>query len=475
MGEASKIKCQKVPIFIRHCSGMVVLRVKLDEPAEHMMHLYEIQTKMKLLYQHFKYGNSIIDPKRTLLSYGVGRDATVDACGRLLGGKPPTLDEYFHDNKDKFLRKVTLPDGNISVDMEKKGCRILSSWLKCFTRTMAKGKTWAGRFTLQHFKVVNEHVKVLIPATHNLNTHSLKADMAELVRWIKGMLLVLLRKKYKSLSKPERNKWRKLILHATLPVDKNYPSCLSKVAVFEDIIAAANQMGKAYRCTKNSIFSMLRDEFTHGVEHRFDKTVDPWKEKFKDDDGIELMIPAYVDDFPAQVILAFVESADIDITEELLACQVRCFCHYCQAKPPDNQDASDPGPSSNKNAAGLGLSDRKEGTSSGPSQKASSMSYAAALINKGTMPCFLNQCKSVFFFLFSVLVYYNIIPLLEHRHLSHQHHSAGVGQSDSRKSAPSVPPPNPTSSQASKPKPPPPQDDDGFQLVMSKKANRRRR
>nr|CAB3471184.1 unnamed protein product [Digitaria exilis] len=47
-----------------------------------------------------------------------------------------------------------------------------------------------------------------------------------------------------------------------------------------------------------------------------DKTVDPWKEKFKDDDGIELMIPAYVDDFPAQVILAFVESADIDITEE---------------------------------------------------------------------------------------------------------------------------------------------------------------
>lgn len=59
----------------------------MDEPAEHMMHLYEIQTKMKLLYQHFKYGNSIIDPKRTLLSYGVGRDATVDACGRLLGGK----------------------------------------------------------------------------------------------------------------------------------------------------------------------------------------------------------------------------------------------------------------------------------------------------------------------------------------------------------------------------------------------------
>lgn len=75
--------------------------------------------------------------------------------------------------------------------------------------------------------------------------------------------------------------------------------------------------------------------------------------------------------------------------------------HKTQAtgsKPPDNQDASDPGPSSNKNAAGLGLSDRKEGTSSGPSQKASSMSYAAALINKGTMPCFLNQCKSVFFF-----------------------------------------------------------------------------
>lgn len=57
-----------------------------------------------------------------------------------------------------------------------------------------------------------------------------------------------------------------------------------------------------------------------------DKTVDPWKEKFKDDDGIELMIPAYVDDFPAQVILAFVESADIDITEEYVP---KCSSFFC--------------------------------------------------------------------------------------------------------------------------------------------------
>lgn len=85
MGDASSSRCQKVPIFIRHCSGEVGLTVKLDEPSEHMMHLYEKETKMKLSYQYFKYGNNIFDPKRTLLSYGVGCNATVDACGCLLG------------------------------------------------------------------------------------------------------------------------------------------------------------------------------------------------------------------------------------------------------------------------------------------------------------------------------------------------------------------------------------------------------
>ncbi|CAL5002424.1 unnamed protein product [Urochloa decumbens] len=397
MDDDSRIKDQKVPIFIRHCSG--------------------------------KYGNNIIDPNCTLLSYGVGRDATVEACSRLLGGKPPTLDEYLPENKDKFLREVTRPDGKKSVDI-KKGCRILSSLLKCFTKSFAKRKSWAGQVTQKHFKVVNEHVKVLIKARRNLDRDKLKADIAVLVCWIKsifsldgkfppylenliqyleslnfpilleheivyiethisciesidrGMLLVLLRKKYKSLDQSERRKWKRIVAQAELPGDTDYPDCLSKVAVFKDIIETARASGKAYKNKKNNIFSLARDEFTHGLEHRFNKSVKPWKEKFKDDDGIELMIPAHVDDFPAQFIMALVHSKEIDITAELNACQVHCFCHYCEedkakatgSKPSDDQDASGSGSSSNKEATGLELSSSTKGgiVGSGSSQHAES-------------------------------------------------------------------------------------------------------
>src|SRR5687767_6061390 len=72
-------------------------------------------------------------------------------------------------------------------------------------------------------------------------------------------------------------------------------------------------------------------------------------------------------------------------------------------KPSDDQDASGPGPSTNKEATSLGLSPcAKGGTDLGPSQQAessikkeNSVLHAAAS-KQGSMACFLGQCKSSF-------------------------------------------------------------------------------
>ncbi|RCV39728.1 hypothetical protein SETIT_8G246600v2 [Setaria italica] len=469
MVDASRTKCKMVPIFVHHCSGKVVLAVNLEEPSEHMMHMYEKKTKMKLTDQYFIYGNHRIDPKCSLLSYGVGRNAIVIACSRLLGGKPPTLAKYCDENKGKFVRKVTRPDGEESVDMEKKGCRILSSLLKCFTKTFAKGKSWAGQFTLEYFKVVNEHVKVLIIARLNLDSYNLKADLRGLVRLIRGMLLVLLRKKYKSLRQHEQLRWEQIMMEAVMPKNADLKR-LSKLAVFKDIIAKAESLGKGYQNRQHSLFGLMRDEFTHGVEHRFDKSVKPWKEKFKDDDGIELMIPAHLDDLAARIIWCLVRNS-IDITAELLACQVRCYCPHCREKTSDMTKATGPKPSDSKEATGLGLSScAKGGTDSGPSQQAESsikkgnpVSHAAAS-KKGPSQQAESSMKERTPVSFPVPFASLFKPAL--------------------KPPSSVPPQKPQSSEANKPKPqsskankpksPPPEDDGGFQIVKSKKGTRRR-
>uniref|UniRef100_K3YX90 Ubiquitin-like domain-containing protein n=1 Tax=Setaria italica TaxID=4555 RepID=K3YX90_SETIT len=66
-----------------------------------------------------------IETERTLRFYGIARNAKVHLCGRLLGGKTDTLENYVSDNGENFSVEVTLPDGNVSLDMTKLGCLIL--------------------------------------------------------------------------------------------------------------------------------------------------------------------------------------------------------------------------------------------------------------------------------------------------------------------------------------------------------------
>lgn len=47
-----------------------------------------------------------------------------------------------------------------------------------------------------------------------------------------------------------------------------------------------------------------------------DKSSEPWIEKFKNDDGIELMIPAYNKNLIPDILLNWIRSKEIDIKSE---------------------------------------------------------------------------------------------------------------------------------------------------------------
>ena len=80
-GDACGSRSQNVPIFIRHCSGLVVLTLNLDESSKHMMNLYEQKTKRKIANRYFSYGLQGIEPGHTLRFYGIARNTTVNLIG----------------------------------------------------------------------------------------------------------------------------------------------------------------------------------------------------------------------------------------------------------------------------------------------------------------------------------------------------------------------------------------------------------
>ncbi|CAN6230865.1 unnamed protein product [Urochloa humidicola] len=435
-GDACRIRSQNVPVFIRHCSGLVLLTLNLDKSSEHMMSLYEQKTKTKIANRYFLYGLKRIEPEHTLRSYGIARNTTVHLCGRLLGGKTDTLEKYVSDNRENFSVEVPLPDGNVSLDMTKIGCLILLTLLKCFTHAFSSFKSWNGDITMSDFKVTDGHVRVIKSAEENLNSSSLQADLKILVYFIRkifykgnpkliakyppylnslisfllslrtpclddddklfiethmscvesfarGMLLIKLRKKYKSLPPSKKKIWNAAIKDLD-KVPRPYTSVnqVSEVAVFHDIIEFAKNENKAYTSTRHSTIRLVRDEFAHAPSHRFDKSVKPWKEKFKNDNGIELMIPAKFNDMLPATIRCLIKAEGIDIKKELLAAQVRCTCPLCHPwylelkKIPSKKDkAKDRGESSKH---GGEMSKHGEGSSKGvaqtalPSQKATS-------------------------------------------------------------------------------------------------------
>ncbi|CAO2140992.1 unnamed protein product [Urochloa humidicola] len=163
------------------------------------------------------------------------------------------------------------------------------------------------------------------------------------------MLLVALRKKYKSLKKSLRIIWETTIFDAGADYTGGYPSInnLKKIALFQDIIEHAKKDGKPYVNKINSTFRLFRDNFVHGPSKSFDKSFNPWKEKFKNDNGIELM---------ADIIYNLIKERRINITKEFQewrtifkGCETACIAH--PRSPREISGRSAPKYSSTKNAA----------------------------------------------------------------------------------------------------------------------------
>ncbi|CAL5031409.1 unnamed protein product [Urochloa decumbens] len=380
MLDASKNRCQEVQIFIRHCSGQVVLMVNLDESSEHMMNLFEKETKMKLVHHYFKYGNSRIDPNCTLLSYGVGRNATVDAYSRLLGGSRTSLEEYFHVKRNDILMEVTLPDEKISLEMTVEGCRIMSTWLSCFMWAFSQGKSWGGSFTLKDFYVLDGHVRIgTEKGLHKGHVSgAIGRDIEQLVKHLKeilcrhksnlvseyppflksltafldkrktvktiseseklfiethiscttssswGMLLYKLHKRYLGLTQAEKSEWDDAIKSAVLP--HGWRSSLSEMIVFKDMFKDAEKGGRKYGTSNIGAFTLMRDTAMHGLDDLGNENTS--QKRYQNADELALMIPAHMLDFLPNIIENLINK-NIDISAELFAAKIRCSCQAC--------------------------------------------------------------------------------------------------------------------------------------------------
>lgn len=68
-----------------------------------------------------------------------------------------------------------------------------------------------------------------------------------------------------------------------------------------------------------SLFSFTHD-LLYYLSFSQDKSVQPWKEKYNNDDGIELMIPAYNPDLVPDIIYCLLRSEGVeDISEEYVS------------------------------------------------------------------------------------------------------------------------------------------------------------
>jgi hypothetical protein len=84
------------------------------------------------------------------------------------------------------------------------------------------------------------------------------------------MLLVMLRRKQKSLDELQQDKWERATV---LPDDQQiaYASFtnLFNTPVFNDAIANAMGRNEPYGNSRHSTFRLMRDEFMHGPSNRF--------------------------------------------------------------------------------------------------------------------------------------------------------------------------------------------------------------
>uniref|UniRef100_A0A0D9VCA7 Uncharacterized protein n=1 Tax=Leersia perrieri TaxID=77586 RepID=A0A0D9VCA7_9ORYZ len=238
----------------------------------------------------------------------------------------------------------------------------LLTWTNCFTEAFSKGKSWNEMFELCDFRVILGHVQPskqpgyygdagmtndmtkFVQKIRNIfwvEDNSLiskfppyftnftnllgrlKITNGVLLPWYKLLLdthmcmmpsyqrrffLIFIYREFKN--GRNEDKWNAALQNAGLP--SNWLTKLKKVIVFKDVIQKAIKDGRSYAPTSDDAFRLARDVAEHGAEHRF---AQGGAERYRDDSGIELMIPCYMEDFIPEIV-AEVLKEGVNITNE---------------------------------------------------------------------------------------------------------------------------------------------------------------
>lgn len=231
-----------------------------------------------------------------------------------------TLAEYANDNKSKFTVEVTLPTGELSIQLTNLGCQFLSSWINCFTTAFSKGLSWNGDFTLNDFKYFDGHIrKIKKPKVHGYGaigddlkefTHHVEEILCSqnenliskyppyleyyinflnhlVIRdvclpgepklyldtalccttsFARERLIIELYREYEGLDQEERTKWDDAINNSHCS-DTWYTE-VSQIAFFKEFIDEAIKESIHYPETKIGAFRFLRDVVMHSADYR---------------------------------------------------------------------------------------------------------------------------------------------------------------------------------------------------------------
>uniref|UniRef100_A0A0E0MNN4 RRM domain-containing protein n=1 Tax=Oryza punctata TaxID=4537 RepID=A0A0E0MNN4_ORYPU len=323
-------------IFVVGFCRQIPLQVDIRKPAKLMMQHYEEKTGTDPESQYYLYEGKVINPLQTLGHYGIGKEANVRACNRLLGGSGNTLEEYLNYNRENLVDTIELPDGSFYPELKPFALKVLKTLLKCFTEAFSNRKCWGENFTLKYFRVVDDHVEVIVEPWENLRSEFMTKHFDNLVRNIKRFFC-----KKGPGSVTEYPPYIDdlctflLSLHSPvlLPVDKifieTHISCvcklkgiehLSEVAIFRNIIAKGVRDNKPYALKNSGGFRLSRDLIIHILEYQ----TDPLVIRFQNGSGLELMIPAHLKDLLPKIIKCFMDE-QVDITEDT---RNIIFSHY---------------------------------------------------------------------------------------------------------------------------------------------------
>ncbi|PUZ43996.1 hypothetical protein GQ55_8G052800 [Panicum hallii var. hallii] len=359
---------KKTQVFVKHLHGTLSLQVDLTKDVEVLKEVVEKRLQRNVSDEYFAYYLKELEPRNSLLSYGIKRDSTISLTPRLRGGRRrlKTLLRFFLKHKEELVKLVELPDGSDSVELTYMGCKFLASWLCCFLRAFASGRSWGGSFDLVSFLVPRQSVHIFKTPSKELNSRNLHMDCTTFTRFVRVMfvlnnqhppyllhllsmldnltmedlsadmlfalathislmpslnrvcLVYLIKRRYDGWRLSERRRFRNHVSMCQL--HQIWLLNLRFVPLFGDVLVETLRRSAVSHNDWHQLFVTIRNYNTHGPEYCWRGNVQ-WFDY--SNNGMELMVPKYTADFLAQMLDVLIQRK-FDIKDELMACSVSC-------------------------------------------------------------------------------------------------------------------------------------------------------